>query len=458
MNSREVFAIIDKIAAESSKTAKQALIAQHIDDNLFRQVLVAALDPFVTYGIAKLPERTMLGNEAFYDGGETFALLIDLAKRKLTGNAARQAVQDEINRLDASSATLFGRILLKDLRAGFSESTVNKARPGLISTFECALAHPFEEKRVKSWPQVVEPKLDGVRVLAFVDEEAEKAGFYSRSGKEFTTFDHLKEPLIRLVREACPGTQMVFDGEIVSGSFNNTVSEVRRSSAQASDATFHMFDVLERVSFDGEDAKGFCTGSGVYLDRRTHLEQIIANRRPDDPVVAVPRYLVNGVQEIHSFYDRFRARGLEGVIVKEPNALYRRRRDHAWMKIKAEESVDVPIIDAEEGTGKYAGMLGALIVAFDAESHKNGADGANHDTPGAVRVNIGTGLSDYQRKTFWEAYLADKAAERTSENVSNYSLLHRVIEVGFHEITPDGSLRHPRFERFRDDKDMRKAA
>ncbi|WP_240074277.1 hypothetical protein [Cupriavidus taiwanensis] len=41
--------------------------------------------------------------------------------------------------LDPDSAELLWRIISKDLRAGFSESTVNKAIPGLIVTFDCQL-------------------------------------------------------------------------------------------------------------------------------------------------------------------------------------------------------------------------------------------------------------------------------------------------------------------------------
>lgn len=437
MNSDEIFDVIEAIASESSKSAKEALIRKHGGDNDFVAVLEAALNPFKTYGIAKRPETPSLGVHLF--SKETWALLNNLEARTLTGNAAREALSDQLNGLSPRSRELLWRIVSKDLRAGFSESTVNKAIPGTIPTFDCMLAHPFEHGRIKRFPVAAEPKLDGVRVLAFVDVTKPEVKFFSRSGKEFTTFDHLKDPLIQVIDDfranlrldqdfddadveyfadmGCEDFAVVFDGEIVSGSFNKTVSEVRRKDEQAKDAIFNVFDVLPMELFSQSDK---VPSRYNYNQRREVLEDMMGKLPKTHPVQLLPRYLVSSVAEIHSLYESVRARGLEGLIIKDTAAPYYRRRNHAWMKIKAEESVDVPIVGFEEGTGKYEGMLGALVV-----KHKG------------VHVNVGTGLSDSQRESFWH---------------DRHLLTGRLCEVQYHEETPDGSLRHPRFIRFRDDK------
>ena len=455
MNSDAIFDAIEEIAGTSSKTGKEALVAKHGTDGSFIAVLEAALNPFKTYGIAKRPDILHRGDLREFTS-DTWDLLRKLESRELTGNLARETLSSEMSRMTIKSAELLWRIVSKDLRAGFSESTVNKAIPGTVPTFDCMLAHKFEAHRVKKWPVVAEPKLDGVRVLAFVDITKPSVHFFSRSGKEFTTFDHLKKPLIDLIdsfradlcnkadyQEAdteffaehldCEDFAVVFDGEIVSGSFNKTVSEVRRKDAQATDAIFNVFDILPMSLFSKDDK---VPSKHNYTQRRQVLVDMLGHYPKDYVVQLLPRYLASSEAEIHTLYESVRARGLEGLIIKD-DAPYYRRRNHAWMKIKAEESTDVPIVGFEEGTGKYEGMLGAIIVAFDKTCHENGAHGANHDHPDAVRVNVGSGLSDSQRQSFWE----DREA-----------LIGRVIEVEFHEITPDGSLRHPRFKRFRDDK------
>ena len=408
MNSDDIFDAIQEIAATPSKTSKQALIAKYAAQKDFLSVLEAALNPFKTYGIAKRPLWTATGSKLVFDI-RTWELLDALGSRALSGNAARDALVAEMNSLSTRSAELLWRIVNKDLRAGFSEATVNKAAPGTIPTFDCMLAHKFDAKRIKTWPAVAEPKLDGVRVLCVVGDNSVK--FFSRSGKEFTTFEHLKEPIIDAAKARGWGA-FVLDGEVVSGSFNKTVSEVRKKNIQATDAEFHVFDVFPAETLS------VGTSAWSYKGRRESLQGFVSATVKGGPIKLIPRYLVSSVAEIYALYEAVRARDLEGLIIKDPDAPYVTKRSHAWLKLKAEESVDVSIVGVEEGTGKYEGVLGALIV-----DHKG------------VRVNVGTGLSDGQRESFW--------AERES-------LIGRLCEVEFHEITPDGSLRHPRFKRFRD--------
>lgn len=449
MNSTDIFLSIEEIAKISSKLGKQQGVRLGCEDEEFRRVARAGLDPFVTYGIAAVPAREPA--KAFgHFTLRTWDLLRKLADRSLTGGAARSAVADQLGRLNEASAELLKRIITKDLRAGFSANTVNKACPGLIPTFDCMLAHPFESKRITSWPVFVEPKLDGVRVLAFVDlSPTPTVRFYSRSGKEFMTFEHLKQPIIGAIQALSEGpatecgASLVMDGEVVSGSFNKTVGDVRRSSGQATDARFIVFDLLTREEFNAVDAKGRCMDAGTYQQRRTRLLDTLLTTTVRElaaggirlPVSAVPSFKVGALEEVHGIYGTWRAIGLEGAIVKLPDAYYRRDRDYGWMKLKAEESADVRIVGAFEGEGKYVGALGGVVVDFK-----------------GVRVRVGSGLSDEQRTEFYQAWRHDTGPGRTHYEGQVGDLVGRLCEVVYHEVTPDGSLRHPRFRRFRDDK------
>lgn len=444
MNSREIFEVIEQIAATSSKTEKEAIIAAYAKDADFVKVLRAALDPFVTYGIKKLPEPRVEGDGYITD--DHWVVLYGLAARELTGAAATVGVELVLGTLEPGSRELFKRILLKDLRAGFSESTVNKAIPGLIPTFDCMLAHPYSEHKHKlKFPLYVEPKLDGVRVLTFVTGfDAASVKFFSRSGKEFTTFEHLKEPVQSTVFRWYSAAHhnktwfdehggLVLESEVVSGSFNKTVGEVRRKDEQATDAVLYLFDVLPMSTFSRDDKSG-CPLAGEWIMRRLRLTDICTYKKPEFPLILNQAERVESEDDIHRLYEYYRAQGLEGVIVKDPKALYHRRRNHAWSKIKAEESVDIPIIDAIEGTGKYEGMLGALVGDYN-----------------GVPVNVGSGFSDRQRSEFWYAW--NNPGKATEFDLTRDLLEGRMMEVEFHEVTPDGSLRHPRFKRFRDDKE-----
>ena len=418
----DVLAIIDEVAATTSRTDKENILWLHVGDPFFVKVLKAVLDPFVTYGVKKMPKVEPGDDELTVDSPH-WDVLAALAVRELTGNEATGALIEMLGALNESSAELMRRVLLKDLRAGFSKNTVNKLLPGTIPTFDCMLAHKYEEKRIKKWPVAVEPKLDGVRVLAFVDGSS--CRFFSRSGKEFTTFDHLKMPLMKAFRSWGCSDRVVLDAEVASGSFNKTVSEVRRSSAQATDAKLYIFDILPESLFYNLDRKA--ASEDDNQKRRKTLEGFISHCQPDDPLRAIPRFLANSHDEIMALYAKFRGKGLEGAIVKPLDGLYHRRRNHAWMKIKGEETIDVRVTGIFEGTGKFEGSLGGLVVDVD-----------------DVEVRVGSGLSDKLRADIWCGPPEE--------------IVGRLIEVEYHEKTPDGSLRHPRFVRFRDDKDMKDAA
>lgn len=424
MNSRGIFLTIEQIANTPGKNDKEMIIKAHATDTEFTRVLVYALDSNKTYGIAAVPVRDDSSTgEATFDNS-TWMLLDQLADRLVAGKSARDMVQEQLNDLDRDSAELLKRIITKDLRAGFTESTVNKAIAGLVPSFDCMLAHKFEAKKVKAWPVAVEPKLDGVRVLCFVNRINGTVTFYSRSGKEFTSFDHLKPAVLKLSRlPAELKESFVLDGEVVSGTFNDTVSQVRRKKAAATDAVFHVFDILPTACFYADDKKGY-EPAGAYTERMEILRSAITL---DGPVRHVEAFEAASEGEVHEWYSLFRSKGLEGVIVKDLNGLYHRRRNAGWLKIKAEESVDVLVVGTFEGTGKYAGMLGGLTVDFN-----------------GVKVNVGSGLTDDQRVSFWAA--------------RDDGLLGRLIEVEYHEVTPDGSLRHPRFKCFRDDKLLQQEA
>ena len=417
MNATEALAVIKEIAATSSKNDKEALVAKHIDDSFFLRVLIAALDPFITYGIKKLPKADGHGERNLQGANDPWDMLLKLSQRRLTGNAAQDMVKEILETLDEASQTLLTRIILKDLRAGFSRNTINRVKSGTIATFDCMLAKKYEEKRLKGKPHAIEPKVDGVRVLAFISESG--VGFYSRSGKEYTGFDHLIPPLLRLGRA---GKGIVMDGEVVSGDFNKTVGDVRRKNVQATDAVFYAFDVVSAVLFKGD--KGNETET-TYEMRRKVLEACV-KAADSDNVKALPRYLVDSHDEILAYYAKFRERGWEGAMVKPLDSIYTRKRSSLWMKIKNISSEDIRVTGVFEGTGKYEGAMGGIICDFN-----------------GVEVRVGGGFSDEERTMYWE---------------SQNEIIGRLVEVEYHEVTPDGSLRHPRFIRFRDDKPVEEAA
>jgi len=107
------------------------------------------------------------------------------------------------------------------------------------------------------------------------------------------------------------------------------------------------------------------------------------------------------------------------------DAPYECKRSDFWMKWKPTITVDLNIVGFEEGTGRNAGRLGAIVC----EGEDNGR---------TIRVNVGSGFSDSDRDEYW---------------LNRDTILGDVVEVQADAVTQnqDGSysLRFPRFVRFR---------
>jgi DNA ligase-1 len=291
----------------------------------------------------------------------------------------------------------------------------------------------------------LEPKLDGVRALFMVEfldldsglNRQPKVTCYSRNGKVFENFDHISRQLEKhadTISRKCKvmGHSMydgyVLDGEVIGKSFNDLMKQARRKSdVAATDSIFYVFDVLPLDSF----REGHWN---AQLEKRiSTLEEMrpLFGKMPN--VDLLPHLMVDldtaeGRDQFRRYCNDKVNEGFEGVMVKEMKAPYVCKRSTDWMKYKPVITVDLKVIDVEEGTGKNAGRLGALVC--------NGIDNGLE-----ITVNCGSGFSDAQRDEIWlnRQITIGQTAEVMADAVSQN-------QDGTH------SLRFPRFVRFRDDK------
>lgn len=436
-NSTEVLQMILEIGKHPGRKDKEAIMKANLNDELFREIMILALDPMITYGvkdltflkdedIEKSPERRYQSLDSDnYAMSSFFRMFNDLANRNLTGGAAKSAILKIADSYDMACYGLIVMILAKDLRVGASANTVNRVRPGTLFSFDVMLAAKFDESKIE-YPIRVEPKYDGMRLLAIGNQDGFE--FRTRSGKLVESIsDNVINSLKSMYESGTdvwlPETLMVFDGELMGENFADTMRQGRKAGHKFENGKFYCFDAFPLEVFQKLRIKP--NPSESYEVRHKQLRTVYdrAGLGDDDGVILPPSYIVRKFEEISTMYDGVRERGLEGLIIKRMNGLYHPRRNVDWMKMKGQEEEDVVITGAEEGTGKNEGILGAVIVDFK-----------------GVSVNVGGGFSDAQRANLWKMH-------------NEGSLVGKVIEVWFHEVTPDGSMRHPRFKWFRDDKD-----
>lgn len=424
--------IIQRLEADNSRLAKEDILAQAMDEGLdeFFEGVRMCLDKLYTFGVKQVPIKEESGGQGL--SWDNFKQLAEaLYKRELTGHAARDAIK-----LAMDVATQeqwndwYRRILISDLRCGVSEKTVNsvakksKKPQYAVPVFECMLAHDGANHESKiTGKKLVEPKLDGVRAITVVNYESRTVTMYTRNGKELVNFPHIvrafEDNLDNFARS------YVFDGEVVSKSFQDLMTQVhRKDNVQAQDARLMLFDVVPLFEFK--------TGKSVMGQRRRSqfLKEFKNIFKDSGCIEIVPQreFDLDVLTDEILFKDYNREMvqaGYEGIMIKDPNAAYECKRSTSWLKQKPFIEVSLTIRAVEEGTGRNVGRLGAVVC--------EGTDDGK-----SISVNVGSGFTDAHRREYWE---------------SRDSLLGQIVEVRADAITQnqDGtySLRFPRFMRFR---------
>lgn len=444
MNSTNLLKELDRLRSLKNKE-REAALGELLQDDFARDVCRAALDPFVRYHINKrfdVESGSATWSGAFDNHGvNVWRLLSDLSDRIISGQSAIRSIEATVEVLDPYSQELLWRVLTKDLRCGAGPKTFNKVVPGFVPLFEMQTCHAYDPKRVTQWPVVCEIKYDGTRVACVWEDST--LTIVSRNGLPMPGF----EPFARDMQARMRALQecgvdlpdMILDGEMDSvEGFYETVGGARRKDGQG-EFVLRLFDAVPLAPFKAGS-------SNVSWGQRCDVARRLAQVLNTSTITFTPGIECHTDEQVRHVYEHARSKDHEGIIVKQPDAPYECKRGYHWMKIKSRATVDIPVIGCEEGTGKYVGMLGAVICDLEGKE-----------------VRVGTGFSDKERQSLWLDHTqAGSIVETTSweEELDCYvpseyerrPVVGRMLEVEYAEKTPDGSLRHPRAVRWRGDK------
>ena len=418
--------IIQELEADNSRLKKEAIIKRESDaDNIrFFDGVCVALDGFRTFGVQKVPVAKKDGPGI--PEAEFLDTLKKLEERWLTGNSMRDKIEDLCNRSKMEEWNdWYRRILIKDLRCGVTHKTINKNTTMQVPVFDCMLATDSAKHEKKMVGNViVEPKLDGVRVIVICDVDKDEVKLFSRNGKELSNFPEINKQFDDMMDQM--GESMVFDGEVMSDDFQTLMREIhRKGGAKTKDAKLNLFDCLPLNEFKNGGSNSV---NDTILKRKEMLQSF--NYGPNINLVEFVKMDLSDEDGQKQFADYNKLcidKGFEGIMVKPINGVYECKRSTLWLKVKPFIEVSLKVIDTEEGTGRNVGKLGALIV--------EGKDDGKF-----IKTNVGSGLSDSDRENYW------KAKEK---------LIGQVVEVRADAITQnqnakdEWSLRFPRFLRFR---------
>ena len=393
--------IIHQLRMANGSLAKQRILRQHKDDPAWRQYLRWVYDESINYGVSPPNDGTFVDH---VDPHQLFPVLSAL-QNMAPGSSKQRAAQA----YSEQYGELFRLALGRSIRAGVTATTLNKIMPGLIPVFKVMLAKEVENKR---YPLLASTKFDGVRVVAFVQND-KSVVLKTRNGKE------LNIASLKLQMRKWP--LGVYDGELVHGdglqagrtSITGSVNKVLKGSWN--DLDEYTYCIFDYVPFsEWFEQKGSISYAARYAHLKCHDPQSLNVR-------VVEQVTVANDLETDYLYQLLVLKGYEGLILRSSEDPYVWKRSEKLIKMKATNECKLRCVDLIEGKGKYEHMIGALVCQGTVKGKE-------------IEVKVGSGLSDFDRT-------------RDAEQFLNHS-----IEVLYNDVTKDSktgqwSLFLPRFKR-----------
>jgi DNA ligase-1 len=417
---------VKEITASNSRLHKQAVLKKYKDDEIVKKYLQIAFDPYKVYGISTKKLSKVVGGYVFSNIENVFNLF-DYLEEHNTGTdkdiSICQEVLNNVCSYDREAGMLLESLICKDLSIGCDSKTINKEIPDLIPTFNVQLANKYFDKPeyVEGKSFAITTKIDGGRIIAL--KENGQVSFFTRAGQKYEGLVDLESEMLRLMPD-----NTCLDGEItllVRGNlsskeaYKETMKIVRTKDKEKHGIKMLVFDCMTAEEFKNQNCKF------TYLVRRADAE-LLFNQNDFQYFELLPiLYRGSDTSKITELLEEEVANGEEGIMINICDAPYEFKRTNGLLKVKKMQTMDLEIIGFEEGTGRLAGRLGAVLVRY-----KNGNV-----------VKVGSGFSDDFRVTIWN---------KQSDYLGN------ICEIQYFEETTnaDGgeSLRFPIFKDFRPDK------
>ena len=208
------------------------------------------------------------------------------------------------------------------------------------------LAHSFEKQARKIvYPCLVQPKLDGVRMISQVDDRHVRC--YSRTGKLFDNF-----PLQNIVQElSVLSKDFYWDGELFSTElmFEDIVGACRSSVT-------HDPEKYERLEYHVYDLIPISNPDITYQERYRILEKLFsAHKKTFRYVRLVSCDQVQDKESVYDMHDRYVSDGYEGVMIRNLDGKYQSSRSYNLQKYKHFVDHEYTIVDVKEAVGTDSG-------------------------------------------------------------------------------------------------------
>ena len=381
-----IYDFVEQSNATNSNTDKLDVLKTYTQYDSVKKALVYTYDTYKQYGVTSKnckKHSDLMGHPNTY--GDLFLLLDDLNDRICTGHAAianvNRFVQENKNYED-----LIWNIIDRNLKTRSTTSMINKVVPGLIPTFDVALANAYNDKTAKKvdWNDgwYVSRKLDGVRCLTVIDENGD-IKFFSRAGKPFLTLDALKPSIQKLGLKST-----VIDGEICmtdengDEDFQGIIKEIKRKDHTINNPHFFVFDMLRLDEFTN-------MFSETTLSKRLFISELAIE---NDKYISVLEQLPCSDKVLEDMMEVSKNGGWEGLMLRK-NTTYQGKRSNDILKVKKFHDAEYIVVDLENAVNRVivdGKEVEELMLKNVIIEHKGN------------RVQVGSGFSHEQKRYYYE--------------------------------------------------------
>jgi len=264
------------------------------------------------------------------------------------------------------------------------------------------LAHRYDKHSAKiGFPCWVQPKLDGVRMLA--RKEDGEVTMWSRKGKIIDIPDKINAQLCEMLADG-----QCTDGELyVHGwTFQKIISAVKKKRDDTDLLEYHIYD-SPHLTLSFEDRM---PQYGVASIRFPHYCQnwTIVGKN----IKFVKTYDIEHQEEFDVFESMLVQESYEGMMVRNKNSLYKyKHRSYDLQKVKRFVDDEFRIIGGKDGSGREAGLIVFRCITSD-----------------GLEFDVRPRGSHEERAVIFK-------------NLENY--LDKNLTVRYQELTDDGRPRFP---------------
>lgn len=368
----------------SGSNDKKAYLKANCGGDEIKYLLTVLLDSKYSLGLKKLGKIGVSSKTTI----RTFSELKTLIEKMLNSNMSDKLRGEVIMFLGGCSIDtqdVLKALLQKTLKLGVTSKSYSEVFKGEIQEHPIALAKSPNEA-VPSLPCIVGTKYDGIRYTQLniiVTEDSVTLGNALTRDRNIMRFKRINEGIKQLLKGYIG--EWVIDGELET--LDEDFSKVQGAVTSNVDGgviedgnnlKLTVFDLIRVSDYLGE------TKSKPQAERIKEISKLFLINKPTG-LVEAEHITVYSIEKIKELTDLRIAQGLEGTIIKDPKASYKKGKTSAWIKQKSINDCTLKCIGTTEGTNKREGKVGALMM---------------ESKDGLIKVNVGSGLTDEMVELF----------------------------------------------------------